>query len=195
MEGPPQGLTPIGKIMEKMEKETARNDSLFDRILDITAYIAFGLLIFSWFSVCAEVVFRYFLRQPIIWVVEVTEYIIVQITFLGAAWLLRRDGHVVVDVVTSHFSKKNQSFILMITSSVCIAMFVMITWWGAVATWGAYREGLYIPKQLGMPKFLVMLSIPLGSLLLTGQFLKRTRAAFFTWRSLRHQTRSEEREF
>ncbi len=172
-----------------------RNDSLFDRILDITAYIAFGLLIFSWFSVCAEVIFRYFLRQPIIWVVEVTEYIIVQITFLGAAWLLRRDGHVVVDVVTSHFSKKNQAFILTITSSVCVAMFVVITWWGAVATWGAYQENLYIPKQLGMPKFLVMLVIPVGSLLLVGQFLKRARVALLTWRSLRNQDQKREEEF
>ena len=162
-----------------------KDHSLFDRFLDVTAYIAFGLLIFSWFSVCAEVIFRYFLRQPIIWVVEVTEYIIVQITFLGAAWLLRRDGHVVVDVVTSRFNKKNQSFILMITSFICVVMFVVITWWGAVATWGAYSENLHIPKQLGMPKFLVMLVIPLGSLLLAGQFFRRTRTAFFRWRSLR----------
>jgi TRAP-type C4-dicarboxylate transport system permease small subunit len=161
-----------------------KDHQLFDRILDVTAYIAFGLLLFSWFSVCAEVIFRYFLRQPIIWVVEVTEYIIVQITFLGSAWLLRREGHVTVDVVTSHFSRKNQTFILMTTSAICVAMFLTITWWGAVATWGAYRENLYIPKQLGMPKFLVMLVIPLGSLLLAGQFLKRTRSALLTWRSL-----------
>ena len=164
--------------------EKAKESFLFDRILDITAYIAFGLLIFSWFSVCAEVIFRYFLRQPIIWVVEVTEYIIVQITFLGSAWLLRREGHVTVDVVTSHFGKKTQTLFLMVTSAVCFMMFLILTWWGTIATWGAYREHLYIPKQLGMPKFLVMLVIPVGSLLLAGQFLKRTRSAFLTWRSL-----------
>jgi TRAP-type C4-dicarboxylate transport system permease small subunit len=170
----------------------AKDQHLFDRILDVTAYIAFGLLLFSWFSVCAEVVFRYFLRQPIIWVVEATEYIIVQITFLGSAWLLRREGHVTVDVVTSHFSKKNRTFILMITSALCVGMFLIITWWGAVATWGAYRENLYIPKQLGMPKFLVMLVIPVGSLLLLGEFLRKTRSAFSRWRSLKMKRNSED---
>jgi len=168
-------------------KEVTKDYGIFDRIIDATAYIAFGLLIFSWFSVCAEVVFRYFLRQPIIWVVEVTEYIMVQITFVGSAWLLRKEGHVTVDVVTSRLSKKNQSLFLGMTSAVCFVTFVAITWWSIVATWGAYREHLYIPKQLGMPKFLVMLVIPFGSFMLAGQFLRRTLSAITTWRSLREK--------
>ena len=168
-------------------KEVTKDYGIFDRIIDATAYIAFGLLIFSWFSVCAEVVFRYFLRQPIIWVVEVTEYIMVQITFVGSAWLLRKEGHVTVDVVTSRLSKKNQSLFLGMTSAVCFVTFVAITWWSFVATWGAYREHLYIPKQLGMPKFLVMLVIPFGSFMLAGQFLRRTHSAIMAWRSLREK--------
>ena len=168
-------------------REVTKGYGIFDRIIDASAYIAFGLLIFSWFSVCAEVVFRYFLRQPIIWVVEVTEYIMVQITFVGSAWLLRKEGHVTVDVVTSRLSKRNQSLFLAVTSAICFVTFVMITWWAIVATWGAYREHLYIPKQLGMPKFLVMLVIPFGSFMLAGQFLRRTLSAIMTWRSLREK--------
>jgi C4-dicarboxylate transporter DctQ subunit len=170
--------------MGTAESKIPEKTSLFDRILDMSAYIIFGLVIFSWFSVCAEVICRYFLRQPIIWVVEVTEYIIVHITFLGGAWLLRSEGHVAVDVITSHFSKKNQALILMITSAVSLAMFLLVTWFGAVATWGAFQENLHIPKQLGMPKFAVMLVIPVGSLLLAGQFLRRTSSAHSTWKSL-----------
>ena len=161
---------------------------IFDRVLDVTAYIAFALLVFSWLSVCAEVLFRYFLRSPIIWVVEVTEYILVQITFLGSAWLLKKEGHVSVDVVTSHLSPKPRTFLHVITSFICAGMFLIFTWWGTVATWGVYRDQLYIPKQVGMPKFLVMIVIPLGSLLLAVQFFRRANRGLSTWRSLQHRT-------
>ena len=158
---------------------------VFDRVIDITGYLTFGLLIFSWGSVCAEVVCRYFLRQPLIWVVEVTEYIMVHMTFLGSAWLLKREGHVTVDVVTSRLGSKTRTLLLIVNSFIATLMFLILTWYGAVATWGAYREHLVVPKQLSMPKFLVMLVIPFGCLMLAGQFIKRTRGALRSWRSLR----------
>ena len=166
-------------------KFLATVDQCFDRVIDLTGYFTFGLLIFSWGSVCAEVVCRYFLRQPLIWVVEVTEYIMVHMTFVGSAWLLRREGHVTVDVVTSRLGSKTRTLFLIITSLIATVMFLILTWYGAVATWGAYREHLVVPKQLSMPKFLVMLVIPFGCLMLAGQFMRRTRGALRSWRSLR----------
>jgi TRAP-type C4-dicarboxylate transport system permease small subunit len=111
----------------------------------------------------------------------------VQITFDGSAWLLRKEGHVTVDVVTSRLNEKNRTLFLMITSTIGFVIFLIITWFGIVATWGAYREHLYIPKQLEMPKFLVMLVIPFGSFMLAAQFLRRTLSAVSTRRSLRRK--------
>ena len=39
--------------------------------------------------VCAEVLLRYGFNSPISWVVEISEYALLWITFLGAAWVLR----------------------------------------------------------------------------------------------------------
>lgn len=157
---------------------------IFDIIIEVSAYITFGLLIFSWLSVCAEVIFRYFLRQPLIWVVEVTEYIIVHITFLGSVWLLKRDKHVVMDVVTSRLNQKARIFLLILTSTICTIIFLILTWWGIIAVIGAYKENLFVPKQLEMPKFIVMMVIPIGCLMLTGEFIRKTHRAILTWRSL-----------
>jgi len=158
---------------------------IFDKIVEISAYISFGLLIFSWISVCSEVIFRYFLKQPLIWVVEVSEYIIVHITFLGSAWLLKREKHVVMDVVTSRLNKRARTLLLIITSIICTIIFLILTWWGILATLGAYKEKLFVPKQLDMPKFAVMIVIPFGSLMLAGEFIRRTHRAIITWRSLK----------
>lgn len=160
---------------------------IFDIIIEVSAYITFGLLIFSWLSVCAEVVFRYFLRQPLIWVVEVTEYIIVHITFLGSVWLLKREKHVVMDVVTSRLNKKARTLLLIITSIICTIIFLILSWWGIIATISAYKEKLFVPKQLEMPKFVVMMVIPFGCLMLAGEFIRKTRNAILTWRSINRE--------
>ncbi|MFH1124000.1 MAG: TRAP transporter small permease [Pseudomonadota bacterium] len=158
-------------------------DHILDWIITFTSYVAGALLIFSWLSVCTEVICRYFLGRPIVWVVEVTEYILVQITFLGSAWLLKREGHVSVDLVVSHLSPKIRSFFLLITSMAGTLICLILTCWGAVATWGAYRDHLIIPKQLGMPKYLVMIVIPIGCFLLSCQFLRRIRGAWAAWKT------------
>jgi TRAP-type C4-dicarboxylate transport system permease small subunit len=89
-----------------------------------------------------------------------------------------------VDVVTSRLGSKTRTILLIITSFIATLMFLILTWYGAVATWGAYREHLVVPKQLSMPKFFVMLVIPFGCLMLAGQFMRRTRGALHSWRSL-----------
>ena len=168
----------------------SRFDRILDRIIDYSSYLACALFVFSWLSVCAEVLRRYFLNRPILWVVEVTEYILVQIAFLAAAWALRNEAHVSVDVVVSHFNEKVQAFLHFMTSIIGTLVCLILTYWGSVATWGAFRENLIIPKQIGMPKYLVMMVIPIGFFLLFCQFIRRTRAAWDGWKALKNKKAS-----
>ena len=147
------------------------------------AYLGCALFVFSWLSVCAEVIFRYFLGRPLIWVVEITEYILVQVTFLGGAWLLKREGHVSVDLVISALKPKTRALVHLITSTLGILICLILTWYSWVATLGTFRQGLIMQKQIGMPKYLVMAVIPLGSFFLLSQFIRRTRTAFSNWKS------------
>lgn len=156
-----------------------------DILITWSSYLACVLLVFSWLSVCAEVIGRYFLNRPIPWVVEVTEYILVQITFLGAAWLLRKEGHVSVDILTSHMKPTTRYRLLSITSFMGFLITSVVTIWGVIAVSGAYRDDLIIPKQLGTPKYLVMIVIPVGSLLLAAQFLRRIMKSVEDLRSLK----------
>lgn len=167
-----------------------RIDRFLDRIIDYTSYLAVALFLFSWLSVCLEVLRRYFLNRPILWVVEVTEYILVQIAFLAAAWALRNEAHVSVDVVVSHFNEKVQAFLHFMTSIIGALVCLILTYYGTVATWGAYRDNLIIPKQMGMPKYLVMMVIPIGCFLLFGQFIRRTRDAWHGWNVLKNKKAS-----
>lgn len=161
-----------------------RFDRILDRTIDYTSYLACALFLFSWLSVCTEVLCRYFLNRPMVWVVEVTEYILVQIAFLASAWALKNEAHVSVDVVVSHLNKKIRAFLHIMTSITGALACLILACWGSVATWGAFRDNLIIPKQIGMPKYLVMIVIPLGCFLLFCQFIRRIRAAWCDWRLL-----------
>ncbi|RLB19362.1 MAG: hypothetical protein DRG63_01005, partial [Deltaproteobacteria bacterium] len=94
--------------------------SLIDRITDAMAIVAALLLFFMMFSICLEVVLRYFDLQPLTWVTEITEYILFYVTFLGAPWLLKEDGHVRVDIIIRKFSITSQKLIDISTSIIGI---------------------------------------------------------------------------
>ncbi|MFH1651042.1 MAG: TRAP transporter small permease [Chloroflexota bacterium] len=159
---------------------------IFDRVIDVFIWIAFGMVIFSWLAVCSEVLLRYFLHSPLPWVIEVTEYMLVQMTFLGTAWLLRRDGHVVVDVLLKAFSARKQAFLGIVSSGICVLVSVFLTWWGAVTWWEFLQNRVEVLwTEIHMPYYGVMAVIPLGCALLVGQFLRRTRAYLQEWKAAR----------
>ncbi len=170
-----------------MTEDNLNTNNIFDRILErtinITGILACALLLFSWLSVCAEVIFRYFLDRPILWVVEVTEYILVQITFLASAWLLNREGHVSVDLLVSNLNENLRTKFDLVTSIIGAIVCLILTFGGIVATWNVFQENFIIPKQLGIPKYIVMIVIPIGCFLLFCQFLRRFR---FAWLKSRH---------
>ncbi|MDP6179526.1 MAG: TRAP transporter small permease, partial [Desulfatiglandales bacterium] len=87
----------------------AKIGSILDKIIKFFSFLAGVILAFILLSVCLEVLMRYFLNRPLQWVVELTEYALLFITFLGTAWLLKREGHIKVDVFLTLFSPKAQA--------------------------------------------------------------------------------------
>ena len=64
---------------------------LFDRTMNAMAFLAGVILIFIMLSVCLEVILRDVFDAPQMWVTQVTECLLLYITFLGSAWLLREE--------------------------------------------------------------------------------------------------------
>jgi len=158
-----------GASMNLLTKVT----NIFDRTIQVATLLAGILLIFLMLSVSADVVLRYFLGRPIGWVKEVAEYILLYIPFLVAAWVLRREGHVKMDLVLSRFSPKTQSMVNAITSLISAIICFLLTWFGVKATWYFFQVGYVTPTVLRVPKFIIIAIIFVGSFLLFIQFLRR----------------------
>ena len=160
----------------------------FERVLSSLASAAIVLMGIACIIVCLEVFARYFLNRPQVWVFETTEYILLWITFLATAWVLRKEGHVKIDILINHLNPRAQAILNTITSVIgAIACFV-IFWYGAQVTFAYYQKGIIIPKTLQLPKSPILAIISVGSLLLFIQFLRRAYRYLGLFRKLRNKT-------
>ena len=154
------------KIVEKIF-------SIFDYLLDGMAFLAGTILVFIMLSVCVDVIMRYFFSNPLIWVTEITEALLLYITFLGTAWLLRKEGHVKVDIIYNLLSPRTQACFGVISSLIGIILSLSLIWYGFYVTWDYFQRGMYSPTAIEVPIAAVIIIIPIGSLMLLIQFLRR----------------------
>jgi len=107
---------------------------IFDRIIDFMALLAGILLVVAVLIVCWEIAMRYFVHRPLVWMVEVCEYILFSIAFLGAPWLLKKGGHVSVDVVTEHLSSKMQGLMRQIAMAAGVIFSAIVCWFSCAVS-------------------------------------------------------------
>lgn len=157
--------------------------TIFDRVIGALFYLACILLAFSMLSVNVEIFYRFFVGKAQLWVVEVSEYILLIMTFLGAAWVLKKDGHVRMDVLVNRLEPRAQLTLNIITSAVGAIFCLVIVWYGTDVTWDNYQRGTTFYKAVGFPKAPIMAAIPIGSFLLFIQFLRRTRGYLMKWKA------------
>lgn len=148
--------------MKTSEKSVKR----FDRFLDFLAVISSVLILFMVVSVCFEVVSRYFFNAPTIWVVEVCSIILLFVPFFIGAWVLRRDGHVKMDLVLDQFSFRNQAIIKIVTSAIAALSCLILVLFGIKLTWHFYETSYYTNTILRLPKSPLTAVIPFGFLLI-----------------------------
>ncbi len=139
-----------------------------ENILAGAAMIVLSLIIFS---VCLEIIMRYFFNSPLTWVIELTEYGLLYVTFFGAAWLLRNNGHVRVDIIVTFMSERWKKRCAVFSSAMGLIVSLVLTIFGVIVTYDHQVRGIYKPTILEFPAWIVLVAIPIGSLFLSARFL------------------------
>ena len=157
---------------------------VFDRFLNVMAFIAALLLVFIMLGVVTDVFLRFFFNKPIFWMIEVIEFALLYITFLGGAWLLARDKHVRMDFVINRVSPKTKAILNIITSFLCIIVFLILTWYTGKEAWELFKTGAVTETRLSLPQIIIFAIIPIGSFFLFLQFIRRHSGFLKTWKKL-----------
>lgn len=154
-------------------KLTMKLRAIFETTLNVFSVAAGVLVAFLMLVVSADVFMRYFLNRPIFWTIEVTQYAMVFILFLGAAWLLREEGHVVMDVLINRLGQRYRNLTNVFTSVLGAIVCLLITWYGVKVNIDYIKMDYMYSATLEIPAFLLQAVVPLGTFLLFIQFLRR----------------------
>ena len=160
---------------------------LFDYANIAMVVISAILLIGLTFIVGADITLRYLFNRPLGWVKEVSEYTLVGMGFLVAAWILKDDGHVKMDLLLNKVSSRTQTMLNIVTSIASTIIVLIITWFTLRVIVDFYRTKLVAPTVLEPPKWILLTPIFVGSLLLAIQFIRRTYAFVGKWKILSKQ--------
>jgi TRAP-type C4-dicarboxylate transport system permease small subunit len=144
------------------------------QVEDLLAELAIAILVVCAASICVDVLMRYFLGRPIMGSTELTEYALVYITFLGAAWAVPRGAHIDIDTFVIHMPETVQKVCRLLGNMVSLAVALALTVFGSWTTWTAYVRHLFKPTLLEVPTWIVLIVIPVGSLVLALRYAVET---------------------
>ncbi len=173
--------SPENDLMTKRE-EVALLNKILDKLLAFLAMVAGLLLLFITFSISYTIFTRAANLPSPVWILQFDEYSLLWITFLGTAWVLARNKHVSVDLITGRLKERTKTFLGLFHSVLGAAVCVLLLWYGSSVTWSQFQRGVTDVQAVDVPKYLILLVIPLGFFVLSLQFV---RQFFLTLKKIR----------
>ena len=148
-------------------------DRIFKALLTGFACCAGVVLIFMTVSINFEVLMRYLLNRPTSWVVDSNSYALVFMTFLSAAWVLSREGHVKIELLVDRLPEKARRIINAATSIAGVILCGLFSWYGVVITHRAIVQKEMLVESIIVPKWPIVAVMPIGGFLLMIEFMRK----------------------
>jgi TRAP-type mannitol/chloroaromatic compound transport system permease small subunit len=153
-----------------------------DKISGFFGYIAAWLSSALVLVIMYDVITRYFLNNSKIWVQELEWHIFALMILLGAAYTLRQNGHVRVDVIYGKLSPKKQAFIDLLGVIILLIPFsLLIIYTSKDFILSSWEVKECSPDPGGLPgRYLLKAMIPFGFILLIIQGVSMLLKAILT---------------
>lgn len=152
--------------------------SVFDMLIDGMAALAGIILVFITGAVCYSIGMRYLFTRTTIWLMQTTEYALLWIVFLATTWLLREGGHITTDILYTYLNERSRrtlDFIMFVLGG--LSCLIMVYFGGSYLV-ECVMNGVTDVRAVTVPKWLVFIIIPIGSLFLTIQFFRMAWSRF-----------------
>jgi TRAP-type C4-dicarboxylate transport system permease small subunit len=141
-----------------------------NRALIVAMLAAMAAMVF------ANVALRFLTDHSILWVEEVSRYLMIWLTFLGAGLVLRYGGHIGIETLHERLPR-HAPLLRALVVAIMLGFFAFMVWVGlryALLTWGQTTPVLEVPigaVYLAMPAGFALLAVHL--LLMAAAFIRR----------------------
>jgi C4-dicarboxylate transporter, DctQ subunit len=146
--------------------------SAYDRVLNLLAAIAGILLAVVTVGVILDVIARNLNIRALSHTSALVEYSLLYITMLGSPWLLRRKGHVYIEVLLVYFPPRLRQACAILCYLLCLATCVILVYYSIGLTYTSWARGDYDIRSFDMPRWMLFISMPLSFGLMAVEFVR-----------------------
>lgn len=137
--------------------------SLVTRINNVIRFIVIALLAVMVIAVFMQVIFRFFLDQPLAWTEELARYLLIWITFLGSAYAMSIKAHIGTEYIQKFLSARMNKVVLVVAALFSLVFFAVMVQQGYLL---ATRSMTQTSPTLLVPMGYVYMMIPISGVLL-----------------------------
>ena len=142
---------------------------VFDELEKIVLFSGFAFVIFIVFL---QVILRYVFNSSLNWVEELTRYLFVWLTWIGAAHAVRNDKHIRVTVLLDKFGPTAKNWLEIIITLLCLVTFVIMTKTGFELI-SQMKEAVRYSSSLHFAMYYFYYAVPIGGLLMSLRYIQK----------------------
>ncbi len=143
-----------------------QNGGIFARLGASSGWLAGLLTLVMMIAIIREVVGRYFFNHPSDWSLELSGYLLVALTYLGAPYTEQSEGNIRIDFIYARFSPRIRAWADMAICLIGICWAGMLVWQGWLLAWESWEIGARSSEAMAWPLFPSQVLVPIGALLL-----------------------------
>jgi len=142
----------------------------YEMLIDALAVLAAALLGVITLLIVVDVLMRNFGLQPYPHTLSLTEYSLLYITMLGTPWLVRKKGHVHIEMVVARLRPAVRRMVHGFVCLVCMAVCAVLAWYSLDVTLANAARGDLDIRSFDSPRWILVACMPLGFGLMVIEF-------------------------
>jgi TRAP-type C4-dicarboxylate transport system permease small subunit len=94
------------------------------------------------------------------------------ITFLGAPWVLREQGHIAIELLVERLPPGGRRVVRRMTDALGAVVCAALFYYSCRVLWRSYTSGTMVQKSFVFPEWYVFVIVPPVTLILLGIYLR-----------------------
>lgn len=165
-------------------KTVERFWAIFDKTITVMMAASAILILIDALAITIDVLLRYAFSITYIGIFELSEFSLLWMTFLGAAYIMRNNGHVRVDAIVNLLKPKHGAIANAVGSVISMFILIVMTFYSAKLTLHDYQTNFTLSGILQPAKWFVEIIIPIGFFILFLQLLRNSYKQFISLKAL-----------
>jgi C4-dicarboxylate transporter DctQ subunit len=144
----------------------------YDAFVTLMALVAAAMLSWLMISIIVSVSMRNLGMQPMAWLFTSSEYALLYMTMLGAPWLVRRKGHVHIELVTAALPPPLRRALSRLVALACVVVCAILTWKGIDLVQLNLARNDFDVRAYFYPRWLLTIAFPISFGLMAVEFAR-----------------------